>query len=194
MVDRSRGAAVRDELVRLAIRLLSSARLLVFVTIRLARRLSRSTLIGGIAGLLLTLDGLAFVMSRTALLDIFQAFFLVAAVACCVADRDWYRERLAGLLDQRGLHDFAGEFGPVLAAAMADRRRCMFGAALGCKWNSIFVLAAFGVLRAVGRRREAPGRGRLALLAGLLIDGVPAFFRWLWCRCWSTWPPGPAGC
>ena len=29
-------------------------------------------------------------MSRIALLDIFQATFLVAAVACCVADRDWY--------------------------------------------------------------------------------------------------------
>ena len=58
--------------------------LLVFATIRLARRLSRSTLIGGIAGILLTLDGLAFTMSRIALLDIFQAFFLVVATAFCV--------------------------------------------------------------------------------------------------------------
>jgi len=153
--------------------------LLVFATIRLARRLSRSTLIGGIAGLLLTLDGLAFVMSRTALLDIFQAVFLVAAVACCVADRDWYRERLAGLLTQRGLHDFAGEFGPVVwLRPWRTAAGVMFGAALGCKWNSIFVLATFGVLSVlwdVGARRLAGANWRSWL--ALLIDGVPAFIR-----------------
>ncbi|MDR1449534.1 MAG: phospholipid carrier-dependent glycosyltransferase [Propionibacteriaceae bacterium] len=77
--------------------------LLVFVTIRLARRLSRSTLIGGLAGVLLTCDGLAFVMSRTALLDIFQAFFIVAAVGCVVADRDYFRHRLADRIEGIGL-------------------------------------------------------------------------------------------
>ena len=70
--------------------------LLILVTIRLVRRVSKSTLIGGLAGLLLTFDGLEFVMSRTALLDVFMAFFLVAAVACLAADRDWFRNRLAG--------------------------------------------------------------------------------------------------
>jgi hypothetical protein len=35
-------------------------------------------------------------MSRTALLDVFMAFFLVTAVACLVADREWFRNRLAG--------------------------------------------------------------------------------------------------
>ena len=153
--------------------------LLVFATIRLARRLSRSTLIGGIAGVLLTLDGLAFVMSRTALLDIFQAVFLVAAVACCVADRDWYRHRLANLLDRSGRPDFGGTFGPIvwlrpwrLAAGV------MFGAALGCKWNSIFVLAVFGalgVLWDVGARRLAGADWRSWL--AVLVDGIPAFIR-----------------
>lgn len=153
--------------------------LLIFATIRLARRLSRSTLIGGIAGLLLTLDGLAFVMSRTALLDIFQAVFLVAAVGCCVADRDWYRHRLADALDRLGRRDFAGEFGPVIwwrpwrfAAGV------MFGAALACKWNSVFVLAVFGVLSVlwdVGARRLAGANWRSWL--AVLIDGIPAFVR-----------------
>ncbi|HVK43956.1 MAG TPA: phospholipid carrier-dependent glycosyltransferase [Micropruina sp.] len=153
--------------------------LLVLMVIRLARRLSRSTLIGGIAGLLLTLDGLAFVMSRTALLDIFQSFFIVAAVACCVTDRDWYRHRLADALEHRGLYDLHGEFGPVvwlrpwrLAAGV------MFGAALACKWNSVFVLAVFGVLSVlwdVGARRLAGADWRSWL--ALLVDGIPAFFR-----------------
>ena len=73
---------------------------MILITIRLVRRVSRSTLIGALAGLLLTFDGLAFVMSRTALLDIFLAFFLVAAVACLAADRDWFRYRLADYLER----------------------------------------------------------------------------------------------
>ena len=39
--------------------------------------------------MLLALDGLHFVMSRIALLDIFLAFWLLCAVHCLVADRDW---------------------------------------------------------------------------------------------------------
>ena len=87
--------------------------LLVFFTIRMARRLSRSTLIGGVAGLLLTFDGLAFVMSRIALLDIFQATFAVAGVAALVADRDWFRHKLADHLRATGLPDLDGSFGPL---------------------------------------------------------------------------------
>ena len=59
--------------------------LLVLFTIRLARRVTRSTLIGALAGVLLTLDGLAFVMSRIALLDVFEATFIVAAVSALAA-------------------------------------------------------------------------------------------------------------
>lgn len=153
--------------------------LLVFITIRMARRLSRSTLIGAIAGILLTLDGLAFVMSRIALLDIFQAFFLVAAVSCLLADRDWYRHRLADRLDALGIPDFAGRFGPMiwlrpwrLAAGV------MFGLAIGTKWNSVFVLAAMGILTVlwdVGARRLAGADWRSWL--ALLADGIPAFIR-----------------
>ena len=46
--------------------------LLIMITIRLVRRVSKSTLIGGLAGILLTFDGLEFVMSRTALLDVHE--------------------------------------------------------------------------------------------------------------------------
>jgi len=116
--------------------------LLILVTIRLVRRVSRSTLIGGLAGLLLTLDGLEFVMSRTALLDIFLAFFAVAAVACLAADRDWFRDRLADHLERHELTDLGGRFGPALwlrpwriAAGLS------FGLALGTKWNALYLLA-----------------------------------------------------
>ena len=72
--------------------------LAVLVMIRLVRRLTGSTLLGCTAGLLLAFDGLHFVLSRSALLDVFMAFFLLCAVACLVADRDWGRARLASLV------------------------------------------------------------------------------------------------
>ena len=88
--------------------------LLVMATIRLARRLSRSTLVGAMAGLLVTVDGLSFMMSRIALLDIFQATFTVMAVAAVVADRDWFRHQLANYLRARKLTDLGGAYGPLL--------------------------------------------------------------------------------
>ena len=151
--------------------------LLVLVTIRLVRRVSRSTLLGGLAGLLLTFDGLSFVMARTALLDVFVAFFTVAAVGCLAADRDWFRGRLADHLERSGAPDLARSFGPALvlrpwrlAAGVS------FGLALGTKWNALYVLAAFALLSMawdVGARRLA-GAGVRANLA-LLRDGIPAF-------------------
>jgi len=153
--------------------------LLVFITIRMARRLSRSTMVGAIAGILLTLDGLAFTMSRIGLLDIFQAFFIVAAVSCLVADRDWYRHRLADRLEALGVPDLGGRFGPMvwlrpwrLAAGI------LFGLAIGTKWNSLYVLAAMGVLSVlwdVGARRLAGADWRSWF--ALLVDGGPAFVR-----------------
>ena len=71
--------------------------LMVLVMCRLARRLTGSTLLGCTAGLLLSLDGLHFVLSRLALLDIFLALFMLVAVTCMVVDRDWYRAKLARL-------------------------------------------------------------------------------------------------
>jgi dolichyl-phosphate-mannose-protein mannosyltransferase len=151
--------------------------LLIMVTIRLVRRVSKSTMIGGLAGILLTFDGLAFVMSRTALLDIFMAFFLVAAVACVVADREWFRNRLADYLERRELTDLAGRFGPalILRPWLIAAGLC-FGLALGTKWNALFPLGAFALLSLawdVGARRLA-GAGSRAKFA-IVRDGIPAF-------------------
>ena len=151
--------------------------LLVLVLTRLVRRVSRSTLVGGIAGLLLAFDGLAYVMSRVALLDIFLAFFLVAAVACLAADRDWFRNRLAAHLEEHDLTDLGGRFGPALIVRpWRIAAGLCFGLALGSKWNALYVLAAFALLSLawdVGARRLA-GAGPRAYTA-VLRDGVPAF-------------------
>ena len=68
--------------------------ILVLLVTRIARRISRSTLIGGIAGLLLIADGVSFVTARTALLDGFLTVFVVAAFGCLIVDRDQIRERM----------------------------------------------------------------------------------------------------
>jgi dolichyl-phosphate-mannose-protein mannosyltransferase len=152
--------------------------LLIMVTIRMVRRVSKSTMIGGLAGILLTFDGLEFVMSRTALLDIFMAFFLVAAVACLVADREWFRNRLARYLERRELSDLGGRFGPALILRpWRIAAGICFGLALGTKWNAMFPLAAFALLSLawdVGARRLA-GAGSRAKLA-IIRDGIAAFF------------------
>ena len=61
---------------------------------RIVRRISRSTLVGGIAGLLLIADGVSFVSARTALLDGFLALFVVAAFGALIVDRDQMRARM----------------------------------------------------------------------------------------------------
>ena len=151
--------------------------LLILVTIRLVRRVSRSTLIGGLAGLLLTFDGLAFMMSRTALLDIFLAFFVVAAVSCLAADRDWFRNRLADHLERPGCPTCGGRFGPALVIRpWRIAAGLCFGLAVGTKWNALYVLAAFALLSLawdVGARRLAGAGGRAN--HGILRDGIPAF-------------------
>src|ERR1039457_1405306 len=68
----------------------------ILMTARIARRMTRSTLLGCVAGLLLALDGLEFVMSRTAVLDIFVMFWVLAAFGLLIIDRDRTRARLGG--------------------------------------------------------------------------------------------------
>ncbi|MFL6024275.1 MAG: phospholipid carrier-dependent glycosyltransferase, partial [Marmoricola sp.] len=80
--------------------------LMVFVMIRLARRVTGSTMLGLLAGVLMCFDGLQFVLSRLALLDIFEAFFVLCAISCMVADRDWFRERLADRMDAASVDDY----------------------------------------------------------------------------------------
>jgi dolichyl-phosphate-mannose--protein O-mannosyl transferase len=138
--------------------------LMVLLMCRFVRRVTGSTALGLVGGLLLALDGLQLVLSRLALLDIFLAFFVLLGVHCVVADRQWFRARLAKGAT-RGL------FRPwLLAAGVA------FGLAVGTKWTALFPLAAFGLLLTAwnyGARRAF--RQPRALVKALLLDGPVAF-------------------
>lgn len=159
--------------------------LAVLVLFRVARRMTRSTLLGGVAGLLLALDGLEFVQSRVAMLDIFVMFWLLAGFACLVVDRDRYRARLAGL----------------------DRYRwrwwrwasavCL-GLATATKWTGLFYLVAFGLLAFAwdsGARRAAgvprPVRTTLRDSGSLVGTGLLAVATYL--ATWTGWFLSPMG-
>ena len=149
--------------------------LLILVMIRFVRRLTGSTLLGCIAGVLVCFDGLAFVLSRLALLDIFVAFFVLCAVHCLVLDRDWYRARMARLVPGQ----IEEGWGPVRALLFRPWllvSGICWGLACGSKWEAAYPLAAFGVLVVAwcaGARRSfgVTWSGPKALLA----DGLPAF-------------------
>ncbi|GAA3673715.1 phospholipid carrier-dependent glycosyltransferase [Nonomuraea antimicrobica] len=138
----------------------------ILVMARVARRMTRSTLLGCLAGLLLALDGLHLVLSRTALLDGFLMFWVLAGFACLVADRDWARRRLADRHDTSPVSTLGPRLG--LRPWRLAAGFCL-GAACAVKWSGIFFLLAFAVLslmwdagarRALGLRE--PYRGALA--------------------------------
>ncbi len=149
--------------------------LTVLVMCRLARRLTGSTLLGCVAGLLMALDGMHLVLSRLALLDVFLAFWLVCAVACLVADRDWMRQRLAGRLDAPVTAGW-GPVRPLLFRPWLLAGGVCFGLAVGTKWTALFPMAALGVLVwlwSAGARRSFGVRR--PVLRSAVVDGVPAF-------------------
>jgi dolichyl-phosphate-mannose-protein mannosyltransferase len=117
----------------------------VLVLVRVARRMTRSTLLGCVAGLLLCFDGLHFVQSRVAMLDIFLMWWILVAFACLLIDRDAFRAGLAG--------GRPAGFRPWrLLAAL-----CL-GCALATKWSAVWYVVAFGLLAFAwdcGARRSA---------------------------------------
>ncbi len=153
--------------------------LMVLVMCRLVRRLTGSTLMGCVAGVLLALDGLHFVMSRFALLDIFLAFWLLCATHCLVADRDWARLKL-GRRHETSPAVADNGFGPVRGFLLRPWRLAAgvcFGLAAGTKWSAVFVLLGFGALVWAwdsGLRRSVGVRW--APLKSLLVDIVPSLF------------------
>ncbi len=95
------------------------------------------------------------VLSRIALLDIFVAFFMLLAVHCHVADRDWYRARLARLTADTG-GQVANGTGPVRALVFRPwliAAGVSWGLACGSKWEAAYPLAAFGLLDLLLERR-----------------------------------------
>jgi dolichyl-phosphate-mannose-protein mannosyltransferase len=193
---------------RLMVAVLGS--LAILMTARIARRMTRSTLLGCVAGLLLALDGLEFVMSRTALLDISVMFWVLAAFGCLVIDRDRSRARLAAaVLRDAERADVAAEAGmrpppPGPGPRLGLRwwrvaAGLCLGLAIASKWNGIWFLPVFAVMTLawdVGARKTAgftrPGAqtARDGLWLPLSFGLVPAA---AYLASWSGWFASPYG-
>src|SRR5208283_5037559 len=129
--------------------------LAILLICRIARRMTRSTLLGCVAGLLMSLDGLEFVLSRTGILDIFLMFFVLAAFGCIVIDRDISRATLAeGVARREG-----GQTGPRLGIRRWRVAAGIFlGLAVATKWDAVWYilgLAALVTAWDIGARRAA---------------------------------------
>jgi dolichyl-phosphate-mannose-protein mannosyltransferase len=179
--------------------------LAVLLMCRITRRLTRSTLLGCVAGLLLSLDGLEFVLSRTGMLDIFLMFFVLASFGCLVADRDASRARLAALM-AAGPGDRAGpelRIGPELGIRKwRVAAGILIGLAGATKQDALWYDLAFAGLCVawdIGARRAAGTSLPGGVRGGLLRDG-----KWLsltfgliplvtYVATWSGWLFAPGG-
>ncbi len=171
--------------------------LAILMTARIARRMTRSTMLGCVAGLLLAVDGLELVMSRTALLDIFVMFWVLAAFGCLVIDRDGARARIAAAAAAADVDETGPNLGVRWWRVLAGL--CL-GLAVASKWNGIWYLPGFALLgfawdlgarRAAGFR--APVRGALQrdvtwMPVSFVLAPLAAYL-----ASWSGWFASPYG-
>lgn len=147
--------------------------LCVVLVARIGRRLTGSTMLGCLAGLLVALDGLEFVLSRTGILDIFVLFWLLCALACLLADREQGRARLAAAMDAGGSAAWPGPKTGVRWWRVATGA-CL-GALVSTKWSGLPFLVLFAALAIAwdaGARRVAGVRAPVR--AALWRDGKQA--------------------
>lgn len=118
---------------------------LVVLVTRIVRRISRSTLVGGIAGVLVICDGVSFVTARTALLDGTLTFFVVAAFGALIVDRDQVRQRMhVALCEGRAA---ATLWGPRLGVRWwRFLAGVMLGLACATKWSGLYFVVFFGAM------------------------------------------------
>jgi dolichyl-phosphate-mannose--protein O-mannosyl transferase len=134
----------------------------------------RSNLFGFIAGALMCMEGLSLVLARTAILDIFLQFFVVAGFAALVVDRDKMRARLGQLIaDGADLSAGLPTLGPRPWRVLAG---VMLGFAAAVKWTGAEFFIAFilmsviwdrAALKSAGVRRPTRNWFRRAVLPGV---------------------------
>lgn len=158
------------------------------------RRMTRSTLCGLIAAILLAADGFSFTVSRTGILDIFLQFWTLLGFWFLIVDRDSFRTQLSRAC-QRGA---IGKWGPPvgfrwwrLAAGVT------FGLSASVKWSGIYFLALFAILclvwdwgayRSIGLRRPFLAMLRRSLPTAFWDLGIVPVLAYL--ATWVGWFAG----
>ena len=127
-------------------------------------RLFRRRGIAALAALLVTVDGLAFTMSRIAMLDVFLMLFVTTGFWLLLIDRD---RQWAGV-EELGAGRDPGEDGEAPPPRLPTRPHpyrylagVAFGLALGTKWSALTAIGAAGLFVLVSElawRRRLTGR------------------------------------
>ncbi len=170
--------------------------LAVLAVARITRRLVRSNFWGTVAGLLFAFDGLAIVLSRTAVLDNVLMLCVLGAFGALLLDRDHTRRRLAAQLEPGVPPWIQWPQGPRLGALRGWRivAAVLLGLACGVKWSGVWYVVAFGLLTVlwdVGLRRTtgAPKPWTTTLVR----DALPTAVMWVvvvsvvYLATWSGW-------
>ena len=122
--------------------------LCVVLIVRVGRRITRSTLLGAIAGVLLICDGLSHVQGRMGMLDVFSALFVVAGFATLVCDRDDVRARMAKVVAEGRVGD--SPLGPRMGVRWWRLTTgVLLGLGCAVKWSGIYWVLAFAVLSVI---------------------------------------------
>lgn len=166
---------------------------MIIVLGRIALRMFRSPVLGGLASFLLAIDGQTITASGIGILDVFLAFFILAGFWALLRDREWTRARLAHQVahappDKTGYSPRVGiRWWLVLAGILT-------GLSCGVKWSGIYAVAVFGIAAFVW---DASARRRLGVkrwqLSSVLHGGIPAFFALVptaflaYLAAWTSW-------
>ena len=167
---------------------------LVLLLYVVAKTLTNSVPFAAVASGLMAIDGLAIVLSRVALLDVFLAFFVLLAFWFVLLDRGTHVARLDAAIHARTADGGPPSWGPVLwnrpwiiAAGAA------VGAASAVKWSGLYVAIALGVYLVVTDALARRRAGVLLWPADAVRQGIATFVLFipiafaLYLASWTTW-------
>lgn len=183
----------------------------VILLIRITLRLFHSVPIALIAGMLMSVDGVGIVMSRTGLLDNFIMVFALGAFSLLLVHRDWANTKLQKhftvdsqarsakwrVVTQRSGHIrfVLNTRGPSVAFSWwRVGAAVLLGLATSVKWSGIYFFAVFCVISVIWdalNRRKVGYRGWF--ISGITKDGLlaAAYMVPLWIGIyvagWTSW-------
>lgn len=135
--------------------------LTVLMVYLIGLRLFRRRGIAALAALLVTVDGLAFTMSRIAMLDVFLMLFVTIGFWLLLIDRDRQWAGVEELAAGRDLPEDGEASLPARPHPYRYLAGVAFGLALGTKWSALTAIGAAGLFVLVSElawRRRLTGR------------------------------------
>ena len=167
--------------------------IIILLIMGTVKRLADSTMIACMAGIIAICDGVLLVTQRTAMLDVFQCIFVVAAAYLLVRDVQQMQERMKKVRHEDRMTD--SPWGPRMGYRWwRFTAGISIGLATGVKWSGLFYIFFFGLLSVMAdlarRRRfgvQRPvlgtlGRDTFPAIASLAILPLAVYmFSW---RAW----------